>query len=95
MKIKEMFLKAIDRDIQGVIIAGQGDDEAVQRELEEYVVTRELHRHFADFFAAYKKGILGETPKMGAWISGFFGSGKSLLLKIFSYLLEDKTVNGP
>lgn len=94
MKIKEMFLKAIDRDIQGVIIAGQGDDEAVQRELEEYVVTRELQRHFADFFAAYKKGILGETPKMGAWISGFFGSGKSLLLKIFSYLLEDKTVGG-
>ena len=94
MKINEMFLKRIERDIQGVIIAGQGDDEAVQRELEEYVVTRELQRHFSDFFAAYKKGILGETSKMGTWISGFFGSGKSLLLKIFSYLLENKTVGG-
>lgn len=94
MKINEMFLKRVERDIQGVIIAGQGDDEAVQRELEEYVVTRELQRHFSDFFSAYKKGILGETPKMGAWISGFFGSGKSLLLKIFSYLLENKIVGG-
>ena len=94
MKIREMFLKEIERDIQGVIIAGQGDDEAVQRELEEYVVTRELQRHFSDFFAAYKKGIIGETPKMGTWISGFFGSGKSLLLKVFSYLLENKTVGG-
>ena len=56
------------------------------------MVTRELQRHFADFFAAYKKGILGTTPKMGVWISGFFGSGKSHFLKILSYLLENKQV---
>ena len=94
MKIKEMFAKNIERDIQGVIVVGQGDDEAVAQELEEYVVTRELQKYFSEFFSAYKKGITGETPKMGVWISGFFGSGKSLLLKIFSYLLENKPVKG-
>ena len=92
MKIKEMFEKEIDRDIQGVIIVGQSEAENVAQELEEYVVTKELQRHFADFFASYKKGISGNTPKMGVWISGFFGSGKSHFLKILSYLMSNKKV---
>lgn len=58
MQIKDMFRKKIDREIQGVIIVGQGEETNVAQELEEYVVTRELQRHFADFFAAYKKGML-------------------------------------
>lgn len=56
------------------------------------MVTRELKKHFRDFFAAYKKGITGTTPKMGVWISGLFGSGKSHFLKILSYLLGNKSV---
>ena len=92
MLIKDMFRKKIDREIQGVIIVGQGEDTNVSQELEEYVVTRELQKHFADFFSAYKKGIVGQTPKMGVWISGFFGSGKSHFLKILSYLLENRQV---
>lgn len=94
MQLKEMFAKKIDREIQGVIIVGQGEDFNVSQELEEYVVTRELQKHFADFYASYKKGIVGTTPKMGVWISGFFGSGKSHFLKILSYLLENRQVSG-
>ena len=51
MQIKEMFAKKIDREIQGVIIVGQGEDSNVSQELEEYVVTRELQKHFSDFDA--------------------------------------------
>lgn len=94
MQIKDMFAKKIDREIQGVIIVGQGEETNIAQELEEYVVTKELQKHFADFFAAYKKGIVGTTPKMGVWISGFFGSGKSHFLKILSYLLANKEVGG-
>ncbi|MBU3173713.1 BREX system P-loop protein BrxC [Clostridium estertheticum] len=94
MLIKDMFAKYIDRDIKGVIKVGQADDENIRQELEEYVVTRELQKHFADFFGSYKRGINGHTDKMGVWISGFFGSGKSHFLKILSYILEDKEVNG-
>jgi len=94
MIIKEMFAKPIDRDIKGVIKVGQGDEANIQQELEEYVVTRELQKHFADFFGSYQKGINGHTDKMGVWISGFFGSGKSHLLKILSYLLGNVEVDG-
>ena len=52
MFIKDMFAKPIDRDIKGVIKVGQADDENIKQELEEYVVTRELQKHFTDFFAA-------------------------------------------
>ena len=92
MLMKEMFEKEIDRDIQGVIIVGQSEAENVAQELDEYVVTKELQKYFTDFFSAYKKGIVGTTPKMGVWISGFFGSGKSHFLKILSYLLANKSV---
>lgn len=94
MLIRDMFAKPIDREIQGVIIVGQDENANVQQELEEYVVTKELQKHFMDFFASYKKGITGTTPKMGVWISGFFGSGKSHFLKILSYLLENREVGG-
>ena len=94
MQIKEMFAKLIDREIQGVIIVGQGEETNVSQELEEYVVTRELQKHFAEFFEAYKKGIIGNTNEIGVWISGFFGSGKSHFLKILSYILENREING-
>lgn len=89
-----MFKKSIDRDIQGVIKVGQSNEENIYQELEEYVVTNELTKHFRDFFSSYKKGINNSTDKMGVWITGFFGSGKSHLLKILSYLLQNKEVNG-
>lgn len=94
MNIQDMFAKPIDRDIKGVIKVGQGDEVNIKQELEEYVVTRELQNYFADFFSSYRKGINGHTDKMGVWISGFFGSGKSHFLKILSYLLDNKEVDG-
>ena len=56
MKIGQMFAKPIDRDMKGVIKVGQDDNLNIQQELEEYVVTRELQKHFRDFFGSYKRG---------------------------------------
>ncbi len=92
MKIQEMFYKKIDRDIKGVIKVGQADEENVFQELDEYVVTSELSKYMSRFFDAYQRSVTGRTDKMGVWISGFFGSGKSHFLKILSYILEDKKV---
>lgn len=94
MKIKDIFAKPIDRSIKGVITIGDEQDANVKQELEEYVVTHELQKHFQDFFEAYVASINHDTSRMGVWISGFFGSGKSHFLKILAYLLENRTVSG-
>jgi len=94
MQIREMFEKNIERPLKGVIKVAQTDEDNIYQELEEYVVTKELQKHFSKFYDKYQDGIDGNTDKMGAWISGFFGSGKSHYLKILSYLLENKEVKG-
>ena len=90
MNIAELFLKDIRRNINGVIKVGQLDDDNIRQELEEYVITRELDKHFHTFFERYTTALDTPTDKMGVWISGFFGSGKSHFLKILSYLLDNR-----
>ncbi|GGE54781.1 BREX system P-loop protein BrxC [Priestia taiwanensis] len=92
--IKELFKKDIDREINGVVQAEQRDEKVIQDELEEYVMTKEISENMAYFFKNYSYSFDNETTKMGAWISGFFGSGKSHFLKILSYLLNNETVYG-
>lgn len=87
-----MFQKDIERDIRGVIKVAQTDENNIYQELDEYVVTKELNKHLSKFYENYQKGIDGVTDKMGVWISGFFGSGKSHFLKILAYLLENKKI---
>lgn len=94
MLIRDMFERDITREIQGVIKVGQNDEESRYHELEEYVVTRELLKHFSLFYDNYRKSLDKPTDEMGVWISGFFGSGKSHFLKILSYLLDNEPVQG-
>jgi len=84
MKISEIFEKRIDRTIEGVIKAD--DDEHLFEEIDEYVITNEINQRLSEFLDYYNDyhGV------NGAWISGFFGSGKSHLLKILSYVLENR-----
>ena len=58
------------------------------------MVTRELQGHFASFFENYEEALDLPTDKIGVWISGFFGSGKSHFLKMLSYLLANEEVAG-
>lgn len=94
MKLQSMFQKDIDRPINGVIKVAQNDENSLEQELSEYIVTKELRRHFRTFFDNYSKAIDEPTDKIGVWISGFFGSGKSHFLKMLSYLLSNEEVCG-
>ncbi len=93
MLIKTLFERDIFRPINGVVKADQLDDDSVWQELDEFVVTRELDQHLRRFVSWYleaaDQGKGAPTGKMGVWISGFFGSGKSHFLKVLSYLLRN------
>ena len=93
MKIKEVFERKIDRDIPAVVKAEERDKERVWQELDEFVITSELRSHLDQLTQALTPVLQGEdrSGDNGIWITGFFGSGKSHLLKILAYLLENET----
>ncbi|MCA8001353.1 BREX system P-loop protein BrxC [Burkholderia metallica] len=100
MKIKDLFAKRIDRPINGVIKADQRDDASIWQELDEYVATKEVTEYLRNFFDAYLATAAnpndpGIVSRMGVWVSGFFGSGKSHFIKILSYLLSNIETNRP
>ena len=94
MKIQSMFKKDVNRKINGVVKVDQDQDDVVAQELDEYVVTKEIKKCFESFFDAYARSFDEPVDEVGVWIKGFFGSGKSHFLKILSYLLENRKVQG-
>ncbi len=86
--LKTIFAKPVDRAIEGVIKA---DDEASLRlEMDEYVLTNEVAKRLESFLQAYND----YEGANGVWVSGFFGSGKSHLLKMLAFLLENRQIEG-
>ena len=82
--IQGLFSKPVDRPIDGVIKAD--DERHLYIELDEYVITREVLKGLAALVEAY----LHNPTANGVWISGFFGCGKSHLLKMLSLLLDSE-----
>lgn len=88
MTLRTIFNKPVDRPIEGVIKA---DDEAsLHLEIEEYVLTNEVEKRLESFLDAYNN----YEGANGVWVSGFFGSGKSHLLKMLALLLENRQIDG-
>jgi predicted ATPase len=81
MQLHSIFAKPVDRPIEGVIKAD--DDTSLRTEVDEYVLTNEIEKRLERFFDAYND----YQGANGVWISGFFGCGKSHLLKMLALLL--------
>ena len=94
MVIEQLFQEDINRKINGVVKVDQDATDVLVQELDEYVITRDLKKHFITFFNNYGESFREGTADIGVWISGFFGSGKSHFLKMLSYLLANQEVQG-
>lgn len=81
MKLNEIFFKDVTRSIEGVVKADDTDHLGI--EVEEYVFTNDAAKGVAPLLEEYTN----YSNANGVWISGFFGSGKSHLLKMLAHLL--------
>lgn len=92
--IKDLFLNDITRNIKAVINANENSDKTeIEEELRDFVITDELSGQLDDFLSAYND--YDKANGNGVWISGFFGSGKSHLLKMLSFVLANNLdING-
>ena len=90
MDMKGLYAKDIFRSIDGVIKAD--DVSKVASEVDEYVMTSEIRSGLSRIVDAWNQV---DAPSNGVWIAGFFGSGKSHLLKMLSYLLGEQAGDQP
>lgn len=89
MKIHEMFVEDISRRIE--VVVKVSDESDLLNEMREFVVTKEVNRILIDLFGRY---TADGAANPGVWISGFFGTGKSHLLKMISHILSNREVEG-
>lgn len=89
MKIHELFEDDITRRIEGVVKVS--DESNLLNEMHEFVITEEIGRILSELFGKY---TMAKVENSGVWLSGFFGTGKSHLLKIISLVLSNREVNG-
>lgn len=88
MELNRIFKQPVSRPIEGVIKAD--DESSLYVELNEYVLTDEVAKRLEHFLEAYND----YHGANGVWVSGFFGSGKSHLLKMLALIMENRSVDG-
>ena len=108
MKIKDLFESDVTRDIPPVVYFHEQSPEKIADEVKEYIVTggwpedhpnhrrvpSGIHEQYIQLLGA----IASELDKKGgpelptAWISGFYGSGKSSFAKLLGLALDGKAL---
>jgi|GEM_PF-812714 len=95
MKLRDIFLvNPLTREINPVIKVGDFSQTELCAEIEDYVVTDVLERYLVNFLDHYTETRTKETDKIGVWVSGYVGSGKSHFSKLLGLLASNPSING-
>jgi hypothetical protein len=95
MKLAEIFETRIEEKIDPVIKVAEVQDQAkLASEIGAYVVTPTIETYVDEFLEHFTDTFRLQTTEIGAWISGYFGSGKSHLAKVLALLAENRTLQG-
>ena len=79
MMIRNMFREDINRPINGVIKVDQDASDVIEQEIREYVITKELKKHFISFFNYYGDAFDASTATSVFGSPAFLESGKVTL----------------
>lgn len=93
-QVASLFANLIDRRIEEVIKVDQTDETVLAEEFDEYVVTDSIKAQMLELLGAYDQVRQRQTEGIGAWVSGFFGSGKSSFAKLVGLALSNRTIGG-
>ncbi len=93
-RITTLFDKKIDRLIEEVIKVDQTDEQILALEINEYVTTASIARHYVEIFEKYYDTPQKPHEGIAIWVSGFFGSGKSSFAKMLGMSIQNKEVVG-
>jgi Family of unknown function (DUF6079) len=104
MKIEDLFVAKVTRDIPPVVYFHEQSPEKLRSEVDEYIITggypksdlpsRRAKSGIHEQFVHLLRGIVHELAKKGgpelpaSWISGFYGSGKSSFAKLLGLSLD-------
>lgn len=110
MKIQDLFVADVTRDIPPVVYFHEQSPAKLQAEVGEYIITggypdgdpraRRLKAGIHEQFVHLLRAIVAEMQKKhgpelpAAWISGFYGSGKSSFAKLLGLSLDDAKLPG-
>jgi hypothetical protein len=108
MKIRDLFVSDVTRDIPPVVYFHEQDGERLSLEVREYIVTggydegspqaRRVPNGIHEEFRKLVGGLHRELARPGgpslpaAWISGFYGSGKSSFAKLVGLGLDKRAL---
>jgi len=90
MKIKDILALNLEEDITNVIDLENLQEEELLSEIENYIVTEGLAEEFSKLTSLFTSNI----KETGIWLSGFYGSGKSYLGKLWGYILSNPVIKG-
>lgn len=89
MLIKDIFATTIQERIEPVVKVADRNPAIQLNELQHLVITPQWETYLHRLLEAYTDAFDRDDEQgIGIWISGFFGSGKSLLMKVLGILLE-------
>ena len=94
--IKDVIERDLSRQIEEIIKVYQDDEQTIYEEIAEYVPTENLKDRYVDALGAIAKSpqTHKKIEKMGLWVSGFFGSGKSSFAKNLGLMPSTPTIRG-
>ena len=95
MQISDSFATKITERIEQVVKVANRRPNVLLNELQNLVITPQWERYLHQMLQEYTEAFENEDEQgIGIWISGFFGSGKSLLMKVLGMLLEGGELHG-